>query len=620
MVQDEMDGPLTKVLIDFASILGTDFAIQNILDHLVSRIVGIIPVTGAGVMLMSDNDDLHFLAASNATVRAIEVLQNELSEGPCLDAYRTGEPVAVPDLSVDKRFRKFSPRALHEGLAAVFTFPLRMDGHRLGALDLYRDTAGGLSDRELRVAQVLADVAAGYLANAQARLDAATSADHLRHQSLHDPLTGLPNRTLLVELLEIAVARTRRSHHVATVLFVDLDDFKSVNDRYGHHVGDQLLIAVAGRIRGLLRPGDTFSRVGGDEFVALCEDMNEASDAGTIAERITTALAAPFDLSEIRVSVTGSVGVAFSGSGQDIPELLLRNADFAMYQAKNSGGGRHHVSEPGSRLVADQRAALERDLRKAAGLDQLFLAYQPILSVSSGRLSGVEALLRWDHPKRGLVMPDVIIPYAERIGMMMPIGEWVLRQACRDLGQWSDGGFPIDSVAVNVSAQQVTAAGFAETIVKAVEETGVDPTCLCLEVTESLFLRDAERAIAVLKEVKDLGVRLSLDDFGTGYSSLSYLRHFPVDIVKIDRSFTANLTGDEATRSIVRAVIDLSHVLKLTVVAEGVETVEELDMVSELGADYVQGYHFSRPLAKNKLVELLAGEGASWMNSVRAAR
>ena len=600
---DESDLPLTRVLIEFASILGTELSTPRILEHLVRRIVDILPITGVGVMLMGESQALHFVAASNEAVQSIETLQNELLEGPCLEAYQTGETVSIPDLSVDQRFPRFSPRALEAGLAAVFTFPLRLEGSRLGALDLYRDAAGELDDHDLRTAQVLADVAAGYLVNAQIRRDASATAAQLRHQNLHDPLTGLPNRTLLVELLDRAVHRARRTQHVAAVLFIDLDGFKTINDNYGHDVGDELLVAVANRLSELLRPGDTLCRLGGDEFVALCEDMQEVADAELIAKRITTALSEPFTLPSQSVTVSGSVGVAFSGPGQDIPAMLLRDADFAMYQAKSKGGSQHHVSDPRARLAADDRANLEQDLRRAEDLGQFFLAYQPIISLDTGRLAGAEALLRWQHPRRGLVMPDVVIPSAERTGMILPIGEWVLRQACRDLVQWKQDGPAIAAVAVNVSAQQVMGPSFAKTVSSVLEDTGADPRTLCLEVTESLFLSEPERAVAVMKEIKDLGVQLSLDDFGTGYSSLSYLRHFPVDVVKIDRSFTANLVEDRATRSIVHAVIELSHVLKMTVVAEGVENTAELQQITDLGADYAQGFHFSRPITKNELVE-----------------
>ena len=603
----DRDHRLAQVLVQFAHTLGTDFSIQKILDHLVLSIVEILPVTGAGVMLMGQRQELHFIAASNDKVMTFEHLQNELGEGPCLEAYRYGLPVAITDLRRDTRFARFSPRAWNQGMAAVFTFPLTLDDNQLGALDLYRDTPGELTEPDLKAAQVLADVAAAYLFNAQARIDASATVARLNHRSLHDQLTGLPNRTLFEELLEQAIARARRSQHVAAVLYADLDGFKAVNDRYGHHVGDQLLSAVAGRLTRALRPGDTAARLSGDEFVVLCEDLHDSSDAESVARRIAAAVSEPFDLTGHRVTVTASVGIAFSGLGQDLPETLLRDADFAMYQAKNNGGGRLQILDTEARLAADRRDQLELDLQQAMSREQLSLVYQPIVDIRSGDMVAVEALLRWIHPERGVVEPAIVIPSAERTGLILPLGEWVLRQACRDLQFWQTYGPQIPSIAVNVSAHQVMGPAFAETVRGVLDATGVNPGAVCLEVTETVFLADVPRAVAVMRELKDLGVRLSLDDFGTGYSSPNYLRHFPFDSVKIDRSFTAGVPTDKVTRSIVAAMIDLSHGMDLTVTAEGVENSSELTEITDLGADQAQGFHLSYPLTGDQLAQYVNG-------------
>ncbi len=600
-MESSSDQRLAPLLVEFAHTLGTDFSIQKILDHLVLRMVDILPVSGAGVMLMGGRQELHFVAASNDVVLRIERLQNELREGPCLEAYRTGEAVAVDDLRVDARFPRFSPRAWAEGLGAVFTFPMRLQANRLGALDLYRDTPGALSERDLQAAQVLADVAAAFLYNAQARIDTSAAVARLNHRSLHDPLTGLPNRTLFEELLDQAVARARRSHHTAAVLYADLDGFKSVNDRFGHHLGDQLLAAAATRMAHALRPGDTLARLGGDEFVVLCEDLHGAAQAEAVAERLIAAVSAPFDLGGRRIEVTASVGIAFSGPGQDIPNGLLRDADFAMYQAKRRGGGRHQVVDPAARLARDSRDALERDLQQAQCREQLTLVYQPIVDVRTADLVAVEALLRWHHPDRGTVLPEVVVASAERTGQILALGEWVLRRACEDLRVWRSQGLAVPAVSVNVSAHQVMGPAFAETVERVLGEAAVDPRTVCLEVTESVFLADAARAVAVLADVRDLGVRLSLDDFGTGYSSLGYLREFAFDAVKIDRSFIAELPTDKVTRSIVSAIIELGHVLDLTVTAEGVQSPRELAEVAGLGVDHAQGFHLGHPMAATQL-------------------
>jgi diguanylate cyclase (GGDEF)-like protein len=598
---EDRDHLLAQVLVKFAYTLGTDFSIQKILDHLVQAIVDILPVTGAGVMLMGDRNELHFIAASDATVMTIERLQNELTEGPCLDAYRFGLPVTIDDLSVDERFPRFSPRGLEEGMAAVFTFPLTLDDERLGALDLYRDTPGALSDEDLQAAQVLADVASAYLFNAQARIDASATVARLNHRSLHDPLTGLANRTLFEELLEQAIARARRSQNVAAVLFADLDGFKAINDRHGHLMGDQLLSAVARRLTGALRPGDTAARIGGDEFVVLCEDLGDRADAENVARRIAAAISDPFDLDGHRLSVTASVGIAFSGPGQDVPEGLLRDADFAMYQAKSGGGDRMEVLDPAARLAADRREQLEIDLQQALSRNQFSLAYQPILDVRSGKMVAAEALLRWTHPDRGSVEPAVVIPSAERTGLILSLGEWVLRRACEDLTHWEASGTGAPAIAVNVSAHQLMGPAFAQTVERVLGATGANPRGISLEVTETVFLADVSRAITVMQDVKDLGVELSLDDFGTGYSSLNYLHRFPFDRVKIDRSFTADVETDQVTRRLIGAMIDFSHGMDLTVIAEGIETSQELTQMTGLGADEAQGYHLSHPLTRDQL-------------------
>ena len=597
----ERDQQLSQVLVDFAHTLGTDCSVQRILDTLVQRIVDILPVTGAGVMVASGEHELQSISATDDVIRTIEALQDELDEGPCWEAYRTGVPVAVDDLSSDTRFPAFSPRARDSGLAAVFTFPMRLHGDRLGAIDLYRDVPGPLGEWDARAGQVLADVAAAYLYNAQLRLDASATVARLSHRSLHDPLTGLANRTLFEELLEQAVARARRSHHEAAVLYIDLDRFKAVNDRYGHHAGDELLVAAAERITGVLRPGDCLARLGGDEFAVLCEDLPDSQAAEAVADRIVAVMAEAFLVGGRALSVTASVGIAFSGPGQDIPQELVRDADHAMYEAKQRGGARRAVGEPGARLAADGRQDLEDELAGAQWQRELALHYQPVVDLRTGRTTGVEALLRWQHPERGLVLPDVVVPSAERTGLIPPLGEWVLQRACADARAWHRTQ-PGLQVGVDVSALQVTAPDFLPALERALADSSVDPATVFLEVTESALLHDTARALDVLREVKQLGVRLSLDDFGTGCSSLAHLRQFPFDVVKIDRSFTADVLDDPTTRSIVAAMVDLGHVLDLTVTAEGVEREAEHDAVVELGLDHAQGLWYGTALPTDELV------------------
>jgi diguanylate cyclase (GGDEF)-like protein len=340
MVREET---LSAVLSEFARTMVTDFPIQRILDAFVQRVVQVLPVTAAGVTLIEPGLAPRYVAASSPEALAYERMQTELGQGPCVLAYHSGEAVSVPQLHCDGRFPQFAPRALASGMGAVFTFPLRHGDGRLGALDLYRDIPGDLDDADMVAAQTLADVAAAYLINAQAREDSQSDVKHFEELSLHDPLTGLPNRTLLEQRIEHAAQRAQREHTSAAVLFTDLDRFKNANDTYGHQVGDELLKEVAARLVGLVRPGDTLARVSGDEFVCLCEDLGSVDDAETLAQRIHDAFLAPFTVDKAEIVLTASVGIAYAGPGEEISQDLVTTADTAMYQAKEAGGGRHQI-------------------------------------------------------------------------------------------------------------------------------------------------------------------------------------------------------------------------------------------------------------------------------------
>lgn len=608
----EFDRQLADVLSEFARTLVTDFPIQSILDHLVVRIVDVLPITAAGVTLISPGANPQYVSASDVAALRFEQLQTELGEGPCLAAYETGKAVAVPDLRTDYRFPLFAPRALEEGLAAVFTFPLRQGDHQLGALDMYRNVPGPLDAGAMMAAQTLADVAAAYLLNAQARADLRESSERAREIALHDALTGLPNRTLLVQRLDHAIVRCQRTNKVVAILFADLDQFKSINDTYGHHVGDELLVAVATRLNSVLRAGDTLARLGGDEFVILCEDLDETAQGAPLAARVGAALAETFVLSEVEVQVSASVGIAFAGRGSHGSEHALQIADTAMYQAKRKGGARHATVDLREQRLANHRAVLNRDLRGALARGELRTDYQPIVSTDSGRITGVEALLRWTHPKHGVVAPQTAVPLAERSGLITEIGRWVLERACLDRREWprADDTDALE-ISVNVSAHQLMANDFPATVASVLADTGTDPQLVTLEVTESVFLRDSERALVALNELKQIGVMLALDDFGTGYSSLSYLKRFPVDVVKIDRVFISDLDHNPDSRLIVNAVVALAHGLCMTVVAEGVESIEQYKEVAALDCDSCQGYYFSRPTSAESLDIMLSNGGGT---------
>lgn len=604
------------MLSEFARTMVTDFPIQGILDKLVGRIVDVMPITAAGVTLIWPNREPHFVAASNRDALRYERLQTEVAEGPCLVAYDTGLPVSVPDLRAETRFPTFGPRALDAGLAAVFTFPLRHGDTQLGALDLYRNTPGPLSPAAMHAADTLAAVVAAYLLNAQSRSDLEEFSARTLSAALHDPLTGLPNRLLLLERLEHAFLRERRSRKSSLVVFLDLDNFKAVNDTHGHRVGDELLIAVAERLTSCLRPGDTLARLGGDEFVMLCEDLDHHSEANVIIARIRDAMSLPFLLSTATVDISAATGVAFRRGGDQSAAELLHDADLAMYRAKHHGVGtsvrlgRHNLN------VAEQQAELADALAGAVDRAELHLEYQPIVAALDGRLTGVEALLRWTHPAFGSVEPSVLIPIAEQFGLIADIGQWVLRQAWTDFCGWQSAALPPLVVSVNLSAYEFMAAGFVENLAGLLDGSAADPSRLTLEVTESVFIHDGERAVAVLKHLKNKGVMLALDDFGTGYSSLSHLLSYPVDSIKIDRAFVAKLGHDPVSTKIMTSMIHLAHTLAMTVVAEGVETMDQREELAGLGCDSSQGFYFARPMsagAVSKLIKSSPSEGALFL-------
>jgi diguanylate cyclase (GGDEF)-like protein len=602
--------PLSDVLGEFARTMVTDFPIQGILDHLVKRIVEIMPVTAAGVTLISPDLEPRYVAASDQSALRFEKLQSELAEGPCLAAYQTGEAISVPDLTSEDRFPKFAPRAIDVGLAAVFTFPLNHEDLRLGALDLYRDTPGELSADSVATAKTLADVAAAYLINAQTRTDLQDSSDQSREAALHDVLTGLPNRALMLERLEHAFLRARRSRHTTAVFFLDLDEFKVVNDTYGHQVGDELLVGVAARLTAVLRPGDSLARLSGDEFVALCEDLEDPAEADGIAVRFDQAFAAPFVLSGVELQIEASVGIALTGCGTDSPEGLIHDADTAMYRKKRNRDHDHKVLGLRKLHLAEREAGLARGLLGAGERNELHVDYQPIVKTLDGRLIGVEALLRWMHPRRGAVPPTVFIPLAEQSGQIAELGRWALEQACRDRQGWQRQQPEPLFTSINVSLHEVMSVSFMYRLAAMLDTAEVDPATVILELTERVFVHE-ERAITMLHDLKHIGVKLALDDFGTGYSSLGYLETLPIDTIKIDQTFIAKLTADIRRHTIVTSIIQLAHGLGMTVIAEGVETVEQHRTLTELGADACQGFYFARPMPARDIDTLLARRPAT---------
>jgi diguanylate cyclase (GGDEF)-like protein len=431
--------------------------------------------------------------------------------------------------------------------------------------------------------------------------------EHFRHAAFHDSLTGLPNRAMFTELLKAEIESSkRRNDHLFAVLFLDLDRFKNINDSLGHTYGDLLLVAFAERLERTLRPIDTLARFGGDEFAILLSGMSDATDAVRVAQRIHDELSQPFVLDKNSAFGTASIGIALSSSGYDRPEDILRDADTAMYRAKENGKARYEVFDHGMHARAVSRLQLESDLRQAIEKKEFCVYYQPIISLQTGRLHGFEALVRWNHPRHGLVSPADFIPVAEETGLIVPIGQWVLNEACAHVRQWQ-----IDSpshrslsLSVNLSARQVAQPDLLERIKEALEISKLNPHCLKLEITESVVMENAEAAALMFKQLRLLGVQLSIDDFGTGYSSLSYLHRFPLNYLKIDRSFVSRLTTDN-DNAIVRTISTLARNLGMEVIAEGIETDEQYQQLKMLGCEYGQGYLFSRPVDNDHVPHLL---------------
>jgi len=435
--------------------------------------------------------------------------------------------------------------------------------------------------------------------------------EDLLRRALYDPLTGLANRALFREHVEKALARLRRTPaRPHAVLFADLDGFKTVNDSLGHAAGDEVLVEVGNRLRRWVRPGDTAARLGGDEFGVLLENTSER-EASMLAGRILKVLLAPIFVQGKEVVLSGSIGIALSETGEDADELL-RNADVAMYTAKASGKSQFRMFEAAMHTAALHRLDLEADLRRAIDKQELFLTYQPIFDLASRRLTGMEVLVRWMHPERGLIQPLDFIPLAEDTGLIRPLGRMILENACRQAKDWS-ASFPRQGglrLCVNASVRQIEHPGFYDEVANALAMSGFDGRNLTLEITESLFMNDLEATVEKLSRLKGLGLKLAVDDFGTGYSSLSYLRSLPIDILKIDKSFVAGVTYGIEQSAVAQAVVKLARTFNLKTVAEGIETPEQSAQLLSIGADMGQGYWFSRPLRAPAMEGFLADDQA----------
>jgi diguanylate cyclase (GGDEF)-like protein len=505
----------------------------------------------------------------------------------------TASPLAIVELDESGRAVQWNRAA-----ETILGWPASGDGSGRHPLPL-GDGAGEFDCTHIRddgtpveLALAVAPVDGGTMAVAADISGRKALESELAHSALHDGLTDLPNRALLLDRLEVALARAARSGLPVAVLYLDLDRFKVVNDSLGHGTGDRLLVAVAERLLAAARDGDTVGRVGGDEFVVCCEGLTGAADASVMAARMCAAVAEPIDLDGVELFVTTSIGIAVAEAGQDAA-TLLRDADAALYRAKELGKNRAEVFDGEVRAAVAERMAIESALHRAVERGELRLHYQPVVDLADGTVVGVEALVRWEHPERGLLPPLAFIPVAEETGLIVPIGTWALEEACR---WWAS--LPAEQrvpVSVNLSPRQLAGPELVDTVTRVLAETGTPPSELCLEVTENVLIADMAVARLRLEELRALGVVLAIDDFGTGYSSLAYLRSFPFDVVKLDRGFVANLATSDVDVEIVGAVVRMATALGLCVVAEGVESADQLAGLRAVGCTRAQGYLFARP-------------------------
>ena len=518
-----------------------------------------------------------------------------------------GGTVIVTDWSTETRFA-CSPILAARGVRSGLT--VMIEGRRapFGVLGVHSLQTREYQHGELDFVQALANV----LGDAFERQ---LTEDDIRHRALHDPLTGLPNRVLFMDRLEHAIERLRRQRSPTAVLLVDLDRFKLVNDSLGHQVGDELLAAAAPRIKQAVRSSDSVARFGGDEFGILLEEIAGEHDAIEMAQRIASVFTRPFVLDGNEHFVTTSIGIALAEGGERA-EDLVRDADAAMHRAKERGRARYELFDEAIRGRAISRLRVENDLRRALERDELTLDYQPLVSLRDQSIVGVEALMRWEHPTRGVIPPADFILIAEESGLIEPIGRWVLDHACRQAAYWyraRPDAAPI-GMAVNLSAVQLENRGLAETVSAALRGSGLDPVCLSLELTESAMVGDADQLEGVLQALKALGVRLVLDDFGTGYSSLAYLTRLPLDALKVDRSFIDGLGVQPRDTAITEAIVAMAHALSLEVVGEGAETQLQISELSRMDCDLVQGYHFSPPVPAVTITRMLE-HGPAWLAS-----
>ena len=508
-------------------------------------------------------------------------------------------PTITDDMAKEDRFE--APALERRGVTSAINVLIGQGDLKYGILGAYSIESRSFTLDDANFLQAVGHVLG-------AAIERRRTEERARHDALHDPLTGMPNRSLLLDRLEQALGRCERRGSQIALLFLDIDNFKLVNDSLGHSAGDELLQAVAPRLQGAVRPSDTVARFGGDEFVVLAEDIEDERSARTLTERIAAAFTSPFLLRGESHVVSASTGVVMCAGGDVEPEDLLRDADAAMYRAKERGRGRYEMFDDAMRARVVGRLNTENELRRALAEDELVVHYQPYYSLADQTIAGVEALVRWEHPERGLLLPGEFIPVAEESGLIVPLGAVVMRQACHDASRWHEAcsGASDLRLTVNLSPRQAAQPGLVELVATTLADTGFEARCLGVEITEGVVMEEATGQIEALEGLRELGVRLVVDDFGTGYSSLAYLSRFSLDVLKIDRSFVAGLDSGESSEAIVAAIVAMASALGLFVIPEGIETEAQLAKLTELGCRFGQGFRFSRAVEAAKIEQMLS--------------
>jgi diguanylate cyclase (GGDEF)-like protein/PAS domain S-box-containing protein len=587
-------------------------SLSRLMDEAAFVVAATLDVDYSGVVeLVPEDGELILVAASGVSEELVR--EARIPAGPETMAglaLASKEPVVLHDSEREERFELTWLGRDHEVRSGV-AVSIMGRGRPFGVLGAYSQQVASFDDDCVSFLRSVANV----LAEAIERF---RTEEETRHRALHDPLTNLPNRTLFQDRLEHALRLSRRSDTGVAVFFLDLDQFKAINDTLGHQMGDELLLALAPRLENALRPSDTVARFGGDEFVLLCEDVPDKAAAGVLADRIASVFERPFALAGGDHFITASIGIALASEGSEAPDELIRDADAAMYRAKARGRARYEYHDERARPRTLLRLQTEGALRGAIEREELRLCYQPVVDLETGEIASLEALIRWDHPVRGLLRPGDFIPIAESSDLIVPIGRWVLDHAVAQMAAWRSeyGDKAPARIGVNVSPRQVRGEELFDIVGNALHANGLPPEALCLELTETALMEEAESPTEVAGKLKALGVALVLDDFGTGYSSLSYLQRFPIDMLKIDRSFTTGLSAAQ-TGSIVMAVVNMAQALGLGVVAEGVETESQLYALTSLGCRYAQGHLFAPPMPAEQVAELF---GAPMRGALAAAR